>query len=83
MVPIDTIVPNLIVGIALLCAGIVIVWKRKAHNDYMYDSQTRIFGEKAARVSAGRQAPFMMGVVGVLIVILGVAMFTFGIVGAV
>ncbi|MEX0161521.1 MULTISPECIES: hypothetical protein [unclassified Microbacterium] len=81
MVSIDTIVPNLIVGIGLLCVGIAIVWKRRALNEYMYNSQKRMFGEKAARVSAGRQTPFMMGIVGVLTAILGVAMFTFGMVG--
>ena len=72
--------PHLIVGICLLCAGVVTVWKRKAFNDYMYASQKRMFGEKAARASAGRQTSSMMGVVGVLIASLGAGMFTLGVI---
>ncbi|MER7448621.1 hypothetical protein [Microbacterium sp. NPDC097977] len=79
--PIETILPNLIVGVGVFLSGMATVWKRKPLNELMYRSQKRMFGEKAASVSAGRQTPFMMGVVGVLIAGLGVAMFAFGIVG--
>lgn len=56
-------------------SGVVaVVKKRKMMNDLIQDSQRRMFGERVARVSAGRQTPLMVGIVGVLIVLVGVAM---------
>jgi hypothetical protein len=82
-VPPETIVPNLIVGIGVIIAGLAVVKKRKMMNDLVQDSQRRMFGERIARVSAGRQTPLMMGVVGVLIVLVGIAMVAGATVGIV
>lgn len=83
MIPIETAVPNLIVGLGLICVGVIIVRRRRALNRYMFESQRRLLGRRVARVSAGRQSPAMMGVVGVLIVGLGLAMVTAGAVGVI
>lgn len=83
MVSIGVIVPNLIVGTLVICMGFLVVWRRKALNEFVYDSQKKLLGPRVARASAGRQTPFMMGLVGAFIVIIGIAMVTLGIVGIV
>lgn len=62
---------NLIFGISAICLGLLIVRYKKTLNDLIYLSQKKMFGRKAAQASAGRQTPFMMGVVGVLATIIG------------
>lgn len=83
MVPKESILPNLIVGVGLIITGIAIVRNRRALNQYMFETQTKLLGRKVARVSAGRQSPAVMGVVGVLVVGLGLVMVTAGAIGAV
>lgn len=83
MVPSGVIFPDLIVGLFVVGAGILIVRHRVGLNRHMFKTQQSMFGSRAARFSAGRQTPFMMGVVGVLTVLLGATMVVVGIVGIV
>lgn len=80
-IPLNAVGPNLIVGVLAVIMGILTVRHRRRLNDVIYKSQRTMFGRRAADVSAGRQTPLMMGVVGVGIVGIGVLMLGFGIVG--
>lgn len=81
MVPADSIIPISLVGIALICMGVFVVRRRQSLNEYIQESQRKLLGRKVAAVSAGRQTPFMMGVVGVLITLIGISLTTAAIVG--
>lgn len=68
----STILPNLIVGVILVVTGILITRYRRRMNEWVYEEQKKILGQRMADISAGRQTPFMMGVVGVFISLVGV-----------
>ncbi|MEV7800842.1 hypothetical protein AB0O14_17270 [Microbacterium foliorum] len=67
----ESTLPNLIFGVVAICAGLLIVRYRKKLNEQVYASQKRMFGKRASQVSAGRQTPFMMGIVGVIAIVIG------------
>ncbi|KQZ24030.1 hypothetical protein ASD43_06480 [Microbacterium sp. Root553] len=50
----------------------MIVRFRTKLNEMVFESQRRMFGRRAARISAGRQTPFMMGIVGAIAIGIGV-----------
>lgn len=68
----DSTLPNVIFGVIAICAGLVIVRFRTKLNEMVFESQRRMFGRRAARISAGRQTPFMMGIVGAIAIGIGV-----------
>lgn len=72
MVSPDSVVPSVITGAIAVVAGILVLIYRKQINAKLRERQRSLFGERATSVSAGRQSPFMMGVVGVLIVGVGI-----------
>lgn len=78
-----TIVPNLIFGIILVGAGLFVTRNRRRVNAWVYKEQQRHVGQKVADISAGKQTPFMMGVVGVFISFVGVAMLVGAVIGIV
>lgn len=82
MISTSSILPLLVLGIIVLCSGLLIVRFRRRLNHQIHESQKRMFGEKTARFSAGRQTPFMMGVVGTVATALGSAMVVAGVIGA-
>lgn len=68
----DSTLPNVIFGVVAICAGLLIVRFRTKLNERIYESQRKMFGRRVARVSAGRQTPFMMGIVGILAIVIGI-----------
>ena len=78
-----TILPNLIVGLFAVAIGILIIRYRRPLNEAVFKSQRSMFGERIAQASAGRQRPFMMGVVGALTVLIGLLMLTAATIGMV
>ncbi|KTR78458.1 hypothetical protein NS234_03085 [Microbacterium oxydans] len=76
-----TILPNLIIGLLALVLGMLTIRYRRRLNDAVYKNQKAMFGQRAARASAGRQTPFMMGVVGAGIVLVGLVMLAFATTG--
>ncbi len=64
---------NVILGVVAIGAGLLIVRHRKKLNDQVRKAQERMFGRTVSRVSAGRQTPFVMGIVGVLVILIGAA----------
>ena len=83
MVHVDggSILANLILGILAVISGVLIVRHRRRLNDSVFKAQELMLGRRIARVSAGRQTPFMMGLVGlsfVLVGLFGVSMAAIG-----
>ncbi|NJI58288.1 hypothetical protein HCX50_02465 [Microbacterium oxydans] len=72
-----TIVPNLIFGSVAFVSGVLILVFRRRVNAWVFRSQKVVLGERVARASAGRQRPWMMGVVGVFVALMG-AFMAFG-----
>lgn len=68
----DSTLPNVIFGVIAICAGLVIVRFRTKLNEMVFESQRRMFGRRAARISAGRQTPFMMGIVGAIAIAIAI-----------
>lgn len=64
-------VAALLVGTAVIVAGALIVRHRQRLNASNQRVQERFFGRRLANSSGGRQAPVMMGVVGVLWMVVG------------
>lgn len=77
------IIANLAVGSLTVVIGVLIVRHRKALNKLVFHKQTEFFGRRLAQMSAGRQTPTMMGVIGCLFVGLGVFMIVGGVIGIV
>ncbi|MGH3691690.1 MAG: hypothetical protein ACRDWD_09155 [Acidimicrobiia bacterium] len=71
-----TILPNVIVGVITVALGILIIRYRRPLNEAVFKTQRSMFGEWIAQASAGRQKPFMMGVVGAFAVLIGLFMLT-------
>ena len=80
---VDTVVPNLLVGVLVIVLGIVVIRHRTRLNGFMFSAQKSMLGERYARASAGRQTPWMMGTVGVGIICIGLAMTAAGVAGAI
>lgn len=78
-----TILPNLIVGVITVALGILIIRYRRPLNEAVFKTQRSMFGARVAQASAGRQKPFMMGVVGAFGVLLGLLMLTGATIGMV
>ncbi|GGM44376.1 hypothetical protein [Microbacterium saperdae] len=81
--PVSSIVANLIVGVFVFVGGIVIIRFRKPLHAFVLQSQKAMLGERAAQLSAGRQKPWVLGVVGAFACGMGVAMVTGAIVAIV
>lgn len=78
-----TIVPNLIFGSVAFVSGVLILVFRRRVNAWVFRSQKVVLGERVARASAGRQRPWMMGVVGVFVASMGAFMVFGGVAGLV
>ncbi|WP_374168959.1 hypothetical protein ABRP18_000645 [Microbacterium sp. WHRI 7836] len=78
-----TILPNLIFGLLAVVLGILIICYRRPLNEAVFKTQRSMFGERIAQASAGRQKPFMMGVVGAWTVLIGLLMLTGATIGVV
>ncbi|MBP5802310.1 hypothetical protein [Microbacterium maritypicum] len=79
----ETIQPNLIVGVFTIALGVLIIRYRRPLNEAVFKTQRSMFGERIAQASAGRQKPFMMGVVGAWTVLVGLLMLTAATIGVV
>lgn len=73
--------PNLIVGLIVLTLGILVVKFRATLNDQIYRSQKSMLGRRIADASAGRQKPFVMGLVGFFFALIGITMIFWATVG--
>lgn len=65
------IVPGLIFGPIVIILGLYIVRNRVRVNRSVYRAQQTFVGKRAANASAGKQSPWMMGVVGIGFVAFG------------
>ncbi|PRB63628.1 hypothetical protein CQ034_09035 [Microbacterium sp. MYb45] len=74
-----TIVPNLIFGSVAFASGLLIIIFRRRVNNWVFRSQKIVLGERVARASAGRQSPWMMGVVGIFFALMGAFMVSGGV----
>ncbi len=82
-IPPSTIVPNLVVGLVLIVAGILIAVFRVKVRNWSVRGQSAIIGQKRSEAAAKLQTPFWIGVVGVGAVLMGVVALTGAIVGLV
>jgi len=82
-VPVESILPNLIIGLITVSLGALIIRYRRKLNEAVFKAQQSMFGQGIAQASAGRQKPFMMGAVGLFGVLLGLAMLAGAVVGIV
>lgn len=65
------IIANLIIGPILVIGGIVIIRFRAPLNRMVHQQQKQMFGRRAADAFAGRQRPWMLGIVGVMVICMG------------
>jgi uncharacterized membrane protein len=79
MMDLGNVIPNLIFGSLVLTSGILIIRFRRQVNESVFKRQKRVFGDSAAKMSAGRQTPFMMGTVGCGFVAIGLIMVGFAV----
>ncbi|MFJ2550678.1 hypothetical protein [Microbacterium sp. NPDC087591] len=78
--PVSSIIANLIVGAFVFVFGILLIWFRKPLNTFVFQSQKTLLGERVAQLSAGRQKPWVLGIVGAFACGMGVAAVTSAIV---
>lgn len=69
-----SILANLIVGPIVFVGGILIVRFRKPLNALVFRQQEAMLGRRMAQMSAGRQQPWVLGVVGSVVMLMGVIM---------
>lgn len=79
----NVILPNLVFGIVLAVAGALAIRFRVRLNGWVYRSQESVLGRRVADKSAGRQKPFVLGLVGLFAALMGLVMVFFSVVGIV
>lgn len=73
------IIMNMLIGALVIISGVAIIRFRVSLNKSIQESQRAMFGRRLSRISAGKQTPLMMGVVGVCFAIFGLVMVGAGI----
>ncbi len=71
--------PNLIVGLLIVFAGVLIVRHRKRTNESIARGQKRMLGQGWSDVARRLQSSFWGGVVGVFAVAMGVTMISYAV----
>lgn len=71
-----TLIPNFVFGILAIVGGVLIIRYRRRLNEWVFKSQDSLLGRRAANASAGRQKPFVLGVVGFCCTVMGIVMVT-------
>lgn len=74
-----SILANLIVGPIVFLGGMLIVRYRKPLNALVFRQQEAMFGRRLARMSAGRQQPWALGIVGSAVMLMGIAVLVRGV----
>jgi hypothetical protein len=77
----STIVPNIVVGCVAILLGLFAFRFRRQIRDLTIWGERRALGDTAADKLAKTQTPFWTGFAGIWVVVLGLTMITYGVVG--